>query len=83
MNDAHNTTCQYIGSSDYNQLRPTCTHASIKDRSYCEEHIWLVYQKGTSVKPRKRATRSQLSLESIVDDFNRAVEDLTFEGVID
>jgi hypothetical protein len=83
MNELENTQCQWIGDADYNVLRPTCCRASIKNRSYCEDHIWLVYQKGTAVKPRKRATRSQLSLEAIVDDFNRAVEDLTFEGVID
>lgn len=78
-----NAQCQYIGDSDYNVLKPTCCRASVKDRSYCLEHIWLVYQKGTAVKPRKRATRSQVSLEAIVDDFNRAVEELIFDGEID
>lgn len=57
-----------------------CTHEAVKDRSYCEEHVWLVYQKGSALSKRKKDIRianQVLELESLI---NEAVQELIEEG---
>ena len=78
----HQAECQYIGSSDYNQLKPTCCSASVKNRSYCAEHIWLVYQEGSAVR-RKKDTRRSNNLFEIISELNEVYQELLAEGEVD
>jgi hypothetical protein len=44
--------CQYIGA-DVDPRRvfgsvPTCGHATLAGKSYCHDHYWVVYKKGSS-----------------------------------
>ena len=33
--------CSWIGNGE------GCTNPSVPNKSYCEEHVWIVYNKGT------------------------------------
>lgn len=58
-----------------------CTHTAVEGKSYCEEHVWLVYQKGSALSKRKKDIRianKVLELESLI---NEAVQELIDEGV--
>ena len=79
MKAEHNAVCQWIGA-DAQTFTPTCSHSSVAGKSYCADHVWRVYQEGTSVKPRKRAERQRLSLQDLIDDFTAAADELAAEG---
>jgi len=68
------TTCQWIGDST-----EPCSHPVVEGRSYCEEHLWLVYQKGTAVQRRKDKKRAE-AIWDLESEINRAVEELIAEG---
>ena len=63
------------------EWRGGCTHTAVEGKSYCEEHVWLVYQKGSALSKRKKDIRianKVLELESLI---NEAVQELIDEGV--
>ena len=77
------STCQYIGQDNTEQttrLHPTCCQPSQAGRSYCEEHLWTVYQKGSATARRKKDLRVAASVWDIESEFNAAVEELVSEG---
>ena len=77
------TTCQYIGQDSTAQstrLEPTCSTPSLAGRSYCEQHLWEVYQKGSATARRKTDLRVAASVWDIESEFNSAVEELVSEG---
>ena len=73
------TTCTYIGNSDYAVLHPTCCAAVVPGRSYCLEHLFVVYKEGTAVN-RKKDKRTAESVWNIQDAFNEAITELEAEG---
>jgi hypothetical protein len=70
-------TCQYIGPHG---TQPTCTHAALPGRSYCAEHLAVVYQAGTARARRKKDERVAASVWDLESEFNAAVEELIEEG---
>lgn len=68
--------CTYMGNS----LR-ACGSATVQGRSYCEDHLWLVYKRGTAVE-RKKDTRVANDVRLWESLFNEAVEELIGEGVL-
>lgn len=64
--------CQWFGSNNTEQ---TCDAECIDEKSYCEEHVWQVYQKD-SAQIRRRATFKQVSVEYWEDMFEQAVREL-------
>ena len=68
--------CQYLG----NNLRPCCTGKPVLGRSYCAEHLVLVYQAGTARARRRKDERVAASVWDIESEFNAAVEELIEEG---
>lgn len=59
---------------------PACGKPGYKDRSYCEDHVWLIYQKGTGLAPKKSRRGSHQikrgpEVESVPED---EVEELNF-----
>lgn len=69
------STCQYMGNSNH-----ICGKATVPGRSYCEEHLFMVYQKGTARARRKKDERVAAAVWDIQDEFNKAVEELIAEG---
>ena len=73
-------TCQYIGpDADYTRLEPTCCAAVVQGRSYCAEHVHIVYQAGTAQR-RKKDTRRAQAVWDLESEFNAAVQELIEEG---
>ena len=71
--------CQYIGASTRG---PCCENPSLEGRSYCEEHLWLVYQKGTHLARRKKDLARVDSIREWETLFDEAVQELEAEGSI-
>ena len=67
-------TCTYLGNS----IEP-CGCAVVPGRSYCEQHLWVVYQKGTA-KRRRKDTRIANNVWDIENALNEAIEELQEEG---
>lgn len=65
--------CEWIGDGE------RCSNPAVKGRSYCEDHVWLVYQQGTAVRRRKDKHRADTVFE-LQDLFNQAVAELELEG---
>lgn len=72
-------TCTYLG----NALKPTCCKPAVEGRSYCEDHMWLVYQKGSAAAKRKKDQRRAEAIWDIESEFNAAVEELVLAGEIE
>ncbi len=68
--------CTWIGNNEY------CTESTVPDRSYCEQHVWIIYQQGTRLGKRnrdqERVARQRL-LSQLLDE---AVQELELEGTI-
>lgn len=69
--------CQWIGSGE------RCSHEAVKGRSYCEQHIWQVYQKGTALGKRKKDLRTVDMVRFYEQLFNEAVEELELEDELE
>ncbi len=65
--------CQWIGEGE------GCEHTALPGRSYCEQHIWLVYQQGSAVRRKKDARRAQ-AVWDLESEMNQAVQELIDEG---
>jgi hypothetical protein len=73
--------CTYIGPDcDYALLKPTCCKPAVEGRSYCEEHMSVVYQKGTARRKRHKELRVVDDIRMWESLFNEAVEELIEEG---
>lgn len=70
------TECQWIGKGE------RCTEVAVEGRSYCKDHIWLVYQKGTHLSKRKKDIRVASNVHMLEDLLNQAIEELELEGEI-
>lgn len=66
--------CQWIGNGE------SCEHESVENRSYCEQHLWRVYQKGTALGKRKKDIRRAQSVWDLQSAINEAVAELEQEG---
>lgn len=68
------TTCTFIGTGC------GCTKKAIEGRSYCEEHLFVVYKEGSSRARRKKEERTVDKVRLIESLFNEAIEQLEAEG---
>jgi hypothetical protein len=71
--------CTYIGPNTHS-LKATCTKPSLPGRSYCAEHLAIVYQAGTARARRKKDERTAAAVWDLESEFNAAVEELIEEG---
>lgn len=69
-------TCKWIGQGE------GCTHNSVSGRSYCEHHLWQVYQKGTHLSKRKKDIQTANNVRFWEDCFDQAVQELEEEGFL-
>lgn len=51
-------------------------------RSYCEHHVWKVYQEGTRLHKRRKDIRTASAVHFWESVFNEAVEELEAEGFL-
>ena len=79
------TECQYIGPNQ-DPLRhwpiKFCGCKTIDNKSYCQEHLKVMYQKGTALRKRKKDIRRAEALWDLESEFNAAVEELINEESI-
>ena len=76
---AHTGPCQYIGA-DAHTHTPTCTHTALPGRSYCAEHLAVVYKLGTARATRKKELRTVDKVRLVESLLNEAIEQLEAEG---
>jgi hypothetical protein len=67
--------CTYLGDAT-----TACGCATVPGRSYCAEHLWLVYKQGSAVT-RKKDTRTANAVWDLQSELNSIVEELIEEGV--
>jgi hypothetical protein len=71
-------TCSWLGNSP--AMKPLCCKEPVKDRAYCEDHLWQVYQKGSARARRRKDERVAAAVWDLESEFNKAVEELIAEG---
>jgi hypothetical protein len=69
--------CTYLGDR-----LTACGSAVVPGRSYCEVHLWQVYQKGTNLRTRHKDLRQAESVWNIEDVMNEVIQELQDEGVL-
>ena len=74
MDNDRDAGCTYLGTGS----KP-CGCASLQGKSYCEEHMWIVYQKGTAVHRKKDIARAQ-AVWDIEACMHEAIDQLIEEG---
>jgi hypothetical protein len=68
--------CQWIGEGE------GCDHEAVEGRSYCKEHLFRVYQKGTNLGKRKKDLRIVDDVRLMEQLLNEAVDELENEGIL-
>ena len=64
--------CQWIGDDEEH---PSCGRDVFAEgKSYCEEHHWMVYEKGTALRKRHKDIRLAELLRSVASELNDAAE---------
>jgi len=68
MEDAPNKECQYLGP-EQDPLRDWpvkyCCRPSFPGKSYCEDHVWLVYNRGSSVGNKRKIKEIEKELAEV------------------
>lgn len=72
------TNCTYIGNTTYSNAT-CCNKPAVHGKSYCKDHVFLVYKEGSNIQ-RKKDTKRYDRIQQLVDDFNQALEELEAEG---
>ena len=67
--------CQYLGTANH-----VCGGVTVPGRSYCEEHMAIVYQKGTARARRRKEIRTVDKVRLVEQLMNEAVAELEAEG---
>ena len=61
-------------------LRPTCCAPRVAGRSYCAEHLWLVYKEGSNLRTRHKDIRTVDKVRQVEQLMNEAIAELEAEG---
>jgi hypothetical protein len=69
--------CQYIGSEQKEHPYVMCGCKPFPGRVYCEDHIWIVYKKGTSSGNKRKIKEIEKELAEIkrieeIEEINNA-----------
>lgn len=68
--------CLWIGDGE------GCNHDAVEGRSYCEEHLFRVYVKGSNLSKRKKDLRIVDNVRLMEQLMNEAVDELENEGFL-
>jgi hypothetical protein len=74
------STCQWIGEGSE---IGGCRHPVVEGKSYCENHVWLVYQKGTSSGQRRKDKARAENTWNILSELEMNFRDMIDEGVVE
>jgi hypothetical protein len=58
-------SCQFIGPEQTNAPFTMCGRTPFPGRAYCEDHVWKVYKKGTSVGNRRKIKEIERELAEV------------------
>ena len=72
--------CQWIGA-DALRVGACCSN-TVMGRNYCEDHLWLVYDKGTALRKRHKDIRTANKVFDLENTINEIIEELEDEGVL-
>jgi hypothetical protein len=67
--------CTYLGDAV-----TACGCATVPGRSYCDEHLWIVYRQGSAVV-RKKDTRTAHAVWDLRAELDSIIEELIEEGM--
>lgn len=62
------STCQYIGPEQDPMVHfpiKMCGCKTLHGKSYCAEHYWVVYDKGTSVNGKRKSKAIEQEIEEL------------------
>jgi hypothetical protein len=65
MEGALVTGCQYIGPEQKEYPFTMCGCKPFPGRVYCEDHVWVVYQKGTNVNGKRKVKEIEKELAEL------------------
>jgi hypothetical protein len=68
--------CQWIGSGTW---ATRCGADCVPHKSYCIDHVWMVYHKDTEQYARRKPKNTSTSVEFWEDLFEQAVRELEAE----
>lgn len=68
------TQCTYIGGGE------GCTHTAVEGKSYCVQHLAVVYKQGTARAKRHKELRTVDKVRMVESLMMEAVEELEAEG---
>ena len=57
--------CQYIGPEQTGPPYTYCGREVFPGKSYCEDHVWVVYKKNTSVGNKKKLKEIERELVEV------------------
>ena len=72
--------CQWIG--DGPQFKSMCNCETVPNKSYCKDHVWLVYKEGSALRTRKKDIRVANAVWDIESEFEEAIQELEAEGFL-
>jgi hypothetical protein len=72
--------CQWIGNNP--QMTSTCNCETVPNKSYCKDHVWLVYKEGSHLRTRKKDIRVANAVWDLENEFAEAVAELELEGFL-
>jgi hypothetical protein len=67
--------CTYLG-----EHTTACGCPTVAGRSYCEQHLWIVYKQGSAVV-RKKDTRTANAVWDLQSELDSIIEELIEEGM--
>lgn len=59
------TECQYIGPEQKNYPFVMCGCKTFPGKKYCQDHLWLVYKKGTSSGNKRKIAAIEKELKEM------------------
>jgi hypothetical protein len=71
-------TCQWIGNG-----HEACDHPLVEGRSYCEDHLWIIYQKGTAPGKRKKDKLRAENTWNMLSEMESAYRDMVVQGEVE
>ena len=75
MTNEYSAGCTYLG-----ETTTACGCATVLGRSYCAEHVYLVYKQGTARAQRKKELATVDKVRIVEELMNSAVLELELEG---
>ena len=59
------TECQWIGPEQTRAPYHYCCRPTFPGKAYCEDHVWLVYNRGTSVGNKRKLKEIEKELAEV------------------